>query len=458
MLFALYNSITTTISSWRSQITRHPRRMAAFVGLATCIAAYRVYCRVAPHVERIRAEFKLMKQMLAELEASKIKQIQSPLFQRFEQTNRIAEVTLKQYYSPIRAAILQRFDVDSIRTQLKKHQSTTISDPNQQTLWRQFTTMGIARTLCAWSMYSTTFTAISIHLQIMSRYLYADAQTTNPTNTPSSSESQLLPSSQAQSNQPILPAELIEIVDQSFFALLHFHQNEGFALICADIATQIQAICASLELLDSISFDTFHAIINQVVNTLIQSQILAQAFLPQEVEQTVGYSLLNDKLVPFESHLQQLARDRFIAMFDEMNKIIHTQAFTRLYSDVMKELTDKFLVSFKSAFDSQSTKSIPFTTAAVKFMKLFASTIPEESPETILAELRTSKHIKDFCAIVFFPMDGSGDNIYFQHKRNPPSNSGGMEDRELAAQLFSSTPHSLSGSSVEPAAISLLSS
>jgi hypothetical protein len=71
-------------------------------------------------------------------------------------------------------------------------------------------------------------------------------------------------------------------------------------------------------------------------------------------------------------------------------------------------------------------------------MKLFISTIPEDNIEKspILVHLRASEHIKDFCAIVFFPMDETGDNIYFQQKRKE------REEREQLSNVIPQFPSS----------------
>ena len=107
------------------------------------------------------------------------------LIQRIEHNLTVGDFTLRQYASQLRSQLTTRFDVDSIRSRLKKsgqqqanNGGSTGGDKSedQLALWDEFKTAGFARTISAIYIIALVHALVKVQVSIVSRYVLFDQQ------------------------------------------------------------------------------------------------------------------------------------------------------------------------------------------------------------------------------------------------------------------------------------------
>jgi len=180
-----FSSGRRVISAGWSWLSEHRRGVLGGAAVAAAVGGYVVYRKVQPILAQLRSELAMVEQLSAQLNPSSAPaQKHALLLHRLEHNLAVGDVTLRQFAMQLRKDLMMRFDVDEIRSRMKKSASASSGGAggssgrtaSDYALWDEFKVAGFSRTLSAMYACAMIHALVKLQLALVGRYVMFDQE------------------------------------------------------------------------------------------------------------------------------------------------------------------------------------------------------------------------------------------------------------------------------------------
>lgn len=285
-VFAPIHTLSSAASVGWGWLSRHKKEVGIGVAVTTAVAGYYVYSKVQPMIAQFRAELQQIEQITAQMNPqAQPQQKHAIMLHRLEHNLTVGDVTLRQFAQTVRkdvrrttahraraieawnqsciahllslclccafVQLMSRFDVDEIRSRLKKSSSSSGRSASDYLLWDEFKVAGFSRTLSSLYVMCMLHALIKLQLSIVSRYVLFDQQAQQQRQETEAAEqlqrggqpaAPAAPESSGPFAQPptFLPPPVCEEVNRVYFSLSRHAQSVGAAQLADHIASLVR--------------------------------------------------------------------------------------------------------------------------------------------------------------------------------------------------------------------------